>query len=101
MTKRVKRMFFYSAVAVFLLLSYVVILYAQGYKYSFSEGKFQRTGAISLKSNTGAKVYLDDKLQGDTSFFGSAYSIDGLLPGTYRLSIQKDDHSQWQKVVSV
>ena len=101
MSKSSKRLFFYSAVAVFLLLSYVVILYAQGYKYSFSEGKFQRTGAISLKSNTGARVYLDDKLQGDTSFFGSAYSIDGLLPGTYRLNVQKDDYSFWQKTVVV
>src|SRR3989344_9375893 len=101
MTKRVKRMFFYSAVAVFLLLSYVVILYAQGYKYSFSEGKFQRTGAIALKANTGAKVYLDDELQGDTSFFSNSYGIDRLLPGTYKLGIQKDTYSSWQKTAAV
>ena len=101
MTKRVKRVFFYSAVIVFLLLSYIVILYAQGYKYSFSEGKFKRTGAIALKVNTGSKVYLDDEFQGDTSFFSNSYSIDRLLPGTYKLSIQKDNYSSWQKTTAV
>lgn len=101
MTKKTKRLFFYTAVAVFLILSYVVMLYAQGYKYSFSEGTFQRTGAISLKVNTGAKVFLDDEVQGDTSFFSSAYSIDRLLPGNYTLSIHKDGYSPWQKKVTV
>ena len=101
MTKNTKRLFFYTAVAVFLILSYVVMLYAQGYKYSFSEGTFQRTGAISLKVNTGAKVFLDDEVQGDTSFFSSAYSIDRLLPGNYTLSVHKDGYSPWQKKVTV
>lgn len=101
MTKNTKRLFFYAAVAVFLILSYVVILYAQGYKYSFSDGKFQRTGAISLKVNTGAKVFLDDDVQGNTSFFGSSYSIDRLLPGNYKLSVQNDNYSSWQKKVTV
>ena len=84
-----------------MLLSYVVILYAQGYKYSFSEGKFFRTGAISLKVNTDVKVFLDDELEGRTSFFGNSFSIDRLLPGRYKLSVQKDDYSSWQKTVTV
>src|SRR3989344_4685633 len=101
MTKRTKRWLFYSAVAVFLLLSYIVMLYAQGYKYSFSDGKFLRTGTISLKVNIGAKIYLDDQLHGDTSFFSNAYSIDRLLPGRYKITIQKDDYSSWQKTAVV
>src|SRR3989338_810610 len=101
MTKKAKRMFFYTTVAVFLILSYIVILYAQGYKYSFSESKFQRTGAIALKTNAGAKVYLDDELQGDTSFFSNSYSIDRLLPGIYKLTVQKDNYSSWQKTAAV
>lgn len=101
MTKKIKRTLFYSAVAVFLLLSYIILLYAQGYKYSFSEGKFQRTGAISLKANTGAKIYLDDELRGDTSFFGNSYSIDRLLPGTYKLIIQKENYASWHKNIIV
>lgn len=101
MTKRTKQWLFYSAIAVFFLLSYIVILYAQGYKYSFSEGRFLRTGAISLKVNRSAKIFLNDELQGGTSFFNSAYSIDRLLPGKYRLTVQENDFSTWRKTATV
>lgn len=101
MTKHTKRILFYSAVIVFVLLSYVVILYAQGYKYSFSEGKFFRTGSIFVKSNEDSKVYLNDKFLNSTSFFGNSYTISGLLPGQYTVRLQKDNFSSWQKKISV
>jgi len=101
MTRRSRRILFYSAIAVFLVLSYVVILYAQGYKYSFSENKFFETGAIYLKVNTEADVYLDDKLLGNTSFFGNSYRIEGLLPDKYEIKVQKDGFSSWQKSATV
>lgn len=77
------------------------MMYAQGYKYSFSENKFLRTGAIALKVDTDAKVFLDDELEGETSFFGNSFSIDRLLPGKYKLSVQKDDWTGWSKTISV
>ncbi len=101
MTKRTKKVLFYSAVVIFVLLSYVVILYAQGYKYSFSEAKFFRTGSINIKANEDAKVYLDGKFLNSTSFFGSSYTISRLLPGQYTVRLQKDNFSSWQKKVSV
>ncbi len=101
MTKATKRTFFYSAVAVFLLLSYIIVLYALGYKYSFSEGKFLRTGAISMKANTGANIYLDNKLDGSTSFFNNSYSINGLLPKNYKLKVEKENYFTWSKTVTV
>lgn len=101
MTKRTKRLLFYSALVVFVLLSYVVILYAQGYKYSFSEAKFFRTGSIFVKVNEDAKVYMNDKFLNSTSFFGNSYTISGLLPGQYIVRLQKDNFSSWQKKVSV
>ena len=101
MTKRIKQVLFYSATAVFLILSYVIILYAQGYKYSFSDNRFYRTGAIYLKTNTSADVYLDDKLLGNTSFFNNSYRLEGLLPDRYAVRVQKDGHSTWQKSVVV
>ncbi|MEK7603977.1 MAG: hypothetical protein AAB461_02555 [Patescibacteria group bacterium] len=101
MTKRVKQVLFYSAVAFFLISNYVIILYAQGYKYSFLENRFFRTGAIYLKTNTTADVYVDDKLLGNTSFFNNSYRLEGLLPGRYIIRIQQDDYSIWQKSVTV
>lgn len=101
MTKITKRWLFYSAVVVFIVLSYVVILYAQGYKYSFSEAKFFRTGAIFVKANKDAKVYMNDKFLNSTSFFGDSYTIGSLLPGQYTVRLQKDNFSFWQKKISV
>src|SRR3989344_3229997 len=101
MTKRTKRWLFYSAVVIFALSSYVVILYAQGYKYSFSEAKFFKTGSIFLKTNEDAKVYLNDKYLNSTSFFGNSYTISGLLPGQYTVRVQKDNFNFWIKKVLV
>ena len=101
MTKSTKQVLFYSAIAVFLLLSYVSILYAQGYKYSFSDNRFFKTGAVYLKVNTDADVYLDDKLVGNTSFFNNSYRMEGLLPDKYTIKVQKNDYSAWQKLVTV
>ena len=92
---------FYSAAAIFALLSYVIILYAQGYKYSFSEAEFFRTGSIYVKANEDAKVYMDGKFLNSTSFFGNSYTISGLLPKQYMVRLQKDNYSSWQKKVVV
>ena len=101
MNKRTKNILFYSAIAAFLILSFVIILYAQGYKYSFSDNRFFKTGAVYLKVNTDADVYLDDQLLGNTSFFGNSYRIEGLLPQKYTIRVQEDDYSTWQKLVTV
>ena len=101
MTKTTKRWLFYSAVVIFALSSYVLILYAQGYKYSFSEAKFFRTGSIFVKMNEDAGVYLNNKFLDSTSFFGSSYTISGLLPGQYTVRLQRDNFSSWQKKISV
>ena len=83
MTKKTKRVLFYAAVAVFLFLSYIAVLYAQGYKFSFDDFRFYRTGSMYVKANSDAKIYLDDKLIGATSFLGNSKNINGLLPGIY------------------
>jgi len=101
MTKTTKRWLFYSAVVIFALSSYVLVLYAQGYKYSFSEAKFFRTGSIFVKMNKDAEVYLNNKFLNSTSFFGSSYTISGLLPGQYTVRLQRDNFSSWQKKISV
>lgn len=101
MTKIKKRLLFYSAVAIFLALSYVISLYAQGYRYNFSEKRFVRTGAIFLKANTDADVFLDNKLVGSTTFLGNSYLINNLLPGVYEVRLSQNDFSQWRKKILV
>ena len=102
MTKKTKRILFYAALVVFIIASYVLVLYAQGYKYSFKDARFYRTGSIHVKANVGAKVYLDDKLKGNTSFLGNSKTINGLLPGEYSIRLARDNqYSSWEKRLTV
>ena len=96
-----RRIIFYLAIIVFFAISYVVLLYAQGYKYSFSDRRFIRTGAIYLNVNTNAHVLLDGQMVQTTSFIANTASIDTLLPGTYTVGVQKEGYSVWQKKVTV
>src|SRR3990167_4442099 len=101
MTKYTKRALFYSSVVLFILVSYIVVLYAQGYKYSFSESKFFRTGSIHVRASEDANVYLGGRFLNSTSFFGNSYTISRLLPGQYMVSLQRDNFSLWKKKVVV
>ncbi len=101
MTKKTRRILFYSALFFFLTASYVTILYAQGYKYNFKAGRFSRTGTITLRANTDAKVFLNDELLGSTSLLTNSFAIDRLLPGQYEVRLQKDTFSPWQKKIVV
>lgn len=102
MTKKTKRALFYAAVVIFLFASYVIVLYAQGYKYNFSKWEFERTGSIYVKANVGVDVYLDGKKDGSTSFLGNSHTVSGLLPREYLVRLQrKDDYSTWEKRVEV
>ena len=101
MTKRQKRLLFYCAVLFFLFGSYVAIMYAQGYKYDFAENNFFKTGTFHLKVNEDAEVFVDGEYMGTTSFLGTSFSHERLLPGTYQTKVQKNDYSTWQKNIQV
>lgn len=101
MTRTTRRIIFYLATIIFLAAGYVVLLYAQGYRYSFADARFTRTGAVSLRVNTQAEVFVNGVMKDTTSFITNSSSIGGLLPGPYTVSVQKDNYSRWQKKVTV
>jgi len=101
MSKKSRRILFYMALALFLVLSYTTLLYAQGYKYSFASGKFIKTGSIYLKSSAGARVYLNGSYEGDTSFLGDSFTISKLLPNKYRVELSGENYSKWVKDITV
>ena len=101
MTRTTRRVIFYCAAFIFLAIGYVAILYAQGYRYDFSQAKFSRTGAISLRTNTQAQVLINGVFKDNTSFITNSSSVSGLLPGVYTVSVQKENYSKWQKKVTI
>src|SRR3989344_4194899 len=101
MRRKTRRIILTIAIVVFLMLTYVAVFYAQGYKYSFEDGEFLRTGAIYLKANNDAEVYFDNELVGTTSFLGDSFSKSRLLPGEYKVTVTRDGYSVWEKQVYV
>jgi hypothetical protein len=89
------------AVIVFIPTTYVVVLYAQGFRYDFQERRFTFTGAITLDVNTEATVFLDGQEIGGTSFLGKEFGEDKLLPGTYTVRLEREGYSGWSKAVIV
>lgn len=89
---------FTGIVLLFILtLSTVVIFYSRGFKPNFKKGSIDRTGLIVATSvPTGAQVYLDGRLTSATNT-----NIAYLEPRTYKIRIEKDGYTTWEKDVDI
>ncbi|MBI2677005.1 MAG: carboxypeptidase regulatory-like domain-containing protein [Candidatus Yanofskybacteria bacterium] len=101
MTRKTRKLIFYLSVLVFLLMGTLILSFAFGFRYDFQNNRLIKTGSIVIKTNVSAKIYVDDKLEGETSFFSGTFSKKNLLPGKYSLKIQKNGYQTWQKSVMV
>ena len=101
MSKKTRWILFGLAIVVFLVLSYLTIVFALGYKYDFSARSFVRMGSFRIVANTGADVMINGKLAGGTSFLGSTFSKTRLLPRNYAVSLKKNGYHPWQKSFAV
>lgn len=73
------------------------VVWARGFKPNFRTGTFQHTGLIVAQSQPkGAQVYLNGRLTEATDT-----NISYLDPGSYRVRIQKDGFTTWEKSVNV
>lgn len=92
------RVIFSLAAAAFILIfAAVAIFWARGFKPNFKNGTIERTGLIVASSiPTGAQVYLDDRLTSATDT-----NIAFLAPKTYKVRIQKDGYTTWQKDIEI
>lgn len=101
MKKKTKRLLFFLSVLFFLLLSWVTVLFAFGYKYDFVLNKFFKTGSLELSTNESVEVYINDELAGSTSFLGDSFSKGRFLPRTYSIRLQNEKYQSWQKLVKI
>lgn len=75
----------------------IAIFYARGFKPDFKNASFSRTGLIVAKSTpSGAQVYLNNRLTAVTDT-----NITFLDPGTYKVRVQKDGFSTWEKSLDI
>lgn len=83
--------------AAILIIGLAAIFWARGFKPNLKTASFSRTGLIVAKSDpAGAQVYLNDRLTAVTDT-----NITFLDPGTYKVRIQKDGYSTWEKSIDI
>ena len=92
------RVIFSIGVALLVIIAgLIAIFWARGFKPNLQTGEIKRTGLIVASSTpTGASVYLNDRLTSATNT-----NIAFLDPGIYKVRIQKDGYSTWEKEILV
>lgn len=101
MKKKTRRILLCFSVLLFLIVSWLAVLFALGYKYDFVQNKFLKTGSFEIGTNVGADVYINDELSGSTSFLTRTFSKGRLLPRTYSVRLQNEQYQSWQKLIDV
>lgn len=93
-----KLVFWVISLIIFSGLSTYSVIYAAGWRYNPSAGKFQKTGLIFLNSDPkDVQVLLDNQLvTNQTPYLSTAF-----LPGNYDLLIKKTNYWSWQEEVKV
>lgn len=99
MTKRIRLTILALAIACFLIIAPVALLYGWGYRYDFRDKMFIQTGAIYLKSlPRKAEVWL----AGVEREKKTPLIIDGLLPNKkYEILVELEGFRSWQKTLEV
>lgn len=100
LTKRKRRALFYASIAVFAIVLFPIILYSLGYGIT-RDLKIRKTGGIYIKaSESGADVFAEGKHK-RTSLLGKNALIKNLLPGAYKVSVEKEGFWKWEKTLEV
>ena len=104
MEKIQRRIFFWTLVVSFFIITPAVVLTAWGYRLDFQRGVFVRSGSINLKTNPqDFNLYINGKLQPSKQLnrVNNSYNISGLLPKNYDLTISADGFQTWKKTIEV
>lgn len=101
MKRQTRREFFFISTLVFIIFSWLAVLYALGYKYDFVQNQFLKTGSFEISASTDAQIYINNELAGTTSFLSKSFSKSRLLPRTYTVRVQNEKYQPWQKLVDI
>lgn len=98
-----RRILFCFCIILFLASSPLVILYAFGFRYDFTQKKLIQTGIIYLTPSVqdNIKILIDGKeelnkvsIQG---IFKKDFVLYNLMPKTYNIKISRENYHSWEK----
>ncbi len=97
MDKKTRYFLLFFGFIIFLILAPALIMYISGRKFDLNSGQYEHTGILEVVSNpNNAKVYLDDKLIGNTPLTSRFIN-----QGQYHLKVEKDNYYSWEKTIFI
>ncbi len=97
-----RRILFYSLIAVFLIVTPIVIAIAVGNSLDIRAFSFVPAGGIFVKTNqTGIRIFVDGAPYRETSFITSGALVNALSPDMHHIRIEKDGYRPWEKTIEV
>lgn len=103
MKLKTRRILFCICLIIFLISSPLIILYAFGFRYDFSQKKITQTGIIYLTPNIhdDIKILINDKEELDRisikGIFKKDFVLHNLIPKTYNIKVDKKNYHRWEK----
>lgn len=91
-------------IVVFMMVAPVIVFFAKGYRFNLEDGIFVYSGSITIKSwPRNVDIYLNGEKQTDKNYnvINDAYTINGIKPGSYTLSCEKEGYTNWEKKIDV
>lgn len=104
MEKLRRRIFFWTLVALFLVVAPAIIMNARGYRFDFHRGVFVHSGSIMLKTNPqDFNAYVNGELETSKKInrINNSYTLTGFVPGAYEIAIGADGFQTWTKKTDV
>jgi len=96
--QRARSFLFYLSLFLFFSGLPFILSFALGYKFNPHTLKFVKTGLIYIKTQPeGAKIYLNGKLISEKS----PASIQELIPGVYKITLELAQYYTWKSEVDV
>lgn len=92
-----RRLIYLSFIAVFFIVTPLIIIHTTGYRYNFKRGRLEKTGIIYLESKPrAAEIYINGSYEKDTPA-----RFTQLLPDRYSIEVKKDGYHSWYKTMEV
>ncbi|MDO8668770.1 MAG: PEGA domain-containing protein [Candidatus Buchananbacteria bacterium] len=94
-----RRLIYLFFITIFLIVTPLIILYTQGYRYNFKRGKVQKTGILIVSSiPKKADIYLNGKIIENDQ---TPTRIEKLLPADYEIKLSKEGYHDWTKKLQI
>lgn len=98
LTQRIRRTIMGVLIALFCIISPLLILYTAGYRYDFSQHRIKQTGVVSIDVYPrDVRVFINNtQIKKDVPI-----RLTNRAPGTYHVRIERDGYKTWRQDITV